>query len=215
MKYNTIIFDLDGTLLNTLDDLWASVNHAMRENGFPERTRDEVRRFVGNGVKMLIKRSVPEGITEEQYWSAYNSFEKYYAIHSRDNTAPYDGILELVSTLKKNGCSVAIVSNKIDFAVKDLRDKFFKEIDVAIGDRDDTKNKPEPDMVFKAVKELGVDIKDCVYVGDTDVDLETAHNSGMDCISVSWGFRSREELEGYKAKMIADKACDILKFLGL
>lgn len=214
MKYETIIFDLDGTLLNTLDDLAASVNYAMRENGFPERSVDEVRRFIGNGVRVLIRRAVPDGISEEDYMAAYRSFEGHYAKHNRDRTAPYSGVTMLLRELKKRGYKIAIVSNKIDFAVKDLQKEFFDGIiDVAVGDTPDTQNKPAPDMVFRAVQEMDADIRHCVYVGDTDVDLETAKNSGMDCISVSWGFRSREELEGYGAKMIADTAEDILKFV--
>ncbi|MGM9935829.1 MAG: HAD family hydrolase [Candidatus Ornithomonoglobus sp.] len=214
MKYSTIIFDLDGTLLNTLDDLAASVNYAMRECGFPERTVDEVRRFVGNGVRVLIRRAAPEGITDEQYWDAYNHFEKHYAAHNRDKTAPYNGITELLNELKGRGYSLSIVSNKIDFAVKALREEFFDGvIDVAVGDCEDTANKPAPDMVHKAMRQLGAELSDCVYVGDTDVDIETAQNSGMPCICVSWGFRSRDELVGYGAEMIADKPCDILNFV--
>lgn len=214
MKYKTVIFDLDGTLLNTLEDLAASVNYAMDKAGFPRRTIEEVRRFVGNGVRVLIRRSVPAGTSEERYNEAYDYFVKYYAENSMNKTKPYDGIPELLKELNNMGIKTAVVSNKIDFAVKQLCRDFFGEfIHVAIGDCDDTENKPAPDMVYKAVRELGCDIKDCVYVGDTDVDLETAANSGMDCISVSWGFRSREDLEGYGAAMIADKAWDIIKYL--
>ena len=214
MKYGTIIFDLDGTLLNTLDDLADSVNYAMRSCGFPERTIDEVRRFIGNGVHTLIKRAAPDGISEAQYWAAYDAFEDYYREHNRDKTAAYPGICELLSELKNRSYKLAIVSNKIDFAVKALREEFFADtIDVAIGDSEDIENKPAPDMVYIAMKELGSGLRDCVYVGDTDVDLETASNSDMPCISVSWGFRSRAELEGYGAPMIADSPMDILKFV--
>ena len=213
MKYNTAIFDLDGTLLNTLDDLTASVNYAMRGMNFPEHTLDEVRRFVGNGVRVLIRRSVPVGTSETEYESAYKLFEGHYAENCRNKTAPYDGILQMLGELKKKGCQLAIVSNKIDFAVKKLSAEFFGSvIDIAVGDCPDTNNKPAPDMVYKAMNAMGGDIKP-VYIGDTDVDLETAKNAGMDCISVSWGFRSREELEGYRAAMIADKPSDIIKFI--
>lgn len=214
MKYGTIIFDLDGTLLNTLDDLAESVNYAMRFCGFPERTRDEVRRFIGNGVHTLIKRAAPDGISEEQYWAAYDAFEDYYREHNRDKTAAYPGIQELLRELKAKGYKLAIVSNKIDFAVKALREEFFADtIDVAVGDSEDIENKPAPDMVYIAMKELNAELCDCVYVGDTDVDLATAENSKMPCISVSWGFRSRAELEGYGALMIADTPGDILSFV--
>lgn len=214
MKYKTLIFDLDGTLLNTLDDLAASVNYAMRQCGFPERTIDEVRRFIGNGVEVLIRRAVPEGTMDQEYKNALAIFKDHYKKNSRNKTAPYDGICELLKTLKRDGYNLAIVSNKVDFAVKDLRDEFFYGlIDVAIGDSDATRTKPEPDMVYKAIDELGIDKNTCVYIGDTDVDIETAKNSGMDCISVSWGFRTRQELLGYGAKMIADTAGDILRFV--
>ncbi len=214
MKYKTLIFDLDGTLLNTLDDLASSVNYAMRECGFGERAIDEVRRFIGNGVEVLIRRAVPMGTTEEEYKKALAVFKAHYKQNSRNKTAPYDGIIELLRKLKADGYNLAIVSNKVDFAVKDLRDEFFNGlIDVAIGDSDATRTKPEPDMVYKAIEEMGADKNECVYIGDTDVDIETAKNSGMDCISVSWGFRTRYELLDYDAEMIADKASDILKFL--
>lgn len=214
MKYKTLIFDLDGTLLNTLLDLASSVNYAMRECGFNERTTDEIRRFIGNGVAVLIQRSVPDGTSEEEYKKALDIFKTHYKENSRNNTAPYDGICDLLRKLKEDGYNLAIVSNKVDFAVKDLRDEFFNGlIDVAIGDSDATRTKPEPDMVYKAIEELGVDKESCIYIGDTDVDIETARNSGMDCISVSWGFRLRSELEEYGATMIADCAEDILKFV--
>ena len=214
MKYKTLIFDLDGTLLNTLIDLASSVNYAMRECGFNERTTDEIRRFIGNGVAVLIQRSVPDGISEEEYKKALDIFKTHYKENSRKNTAPYDGICDLLRKLKEAGYNLAIVSNKVDFAVKDLRDEFFNGlIDVAIGDSDATRTKPEPDMVYKAIEELGVDKESCIYIGDTDVDIETARNSGMDCISVSWGFRLRSELEECGATMIADCAEDILKFV--
>ncbi|HIU57818.1 MAG TPA: HAD-IIIA family hydrolase [Candidatus Ornithomonoglobus merdipullorum] len=214
MRYTTVIFDLDGTLLNTLDDLTASVNHAMDMMGMPRHTLDEVRRFVGNGVRVLIRRSVPAGTSDEDYESAYNYFEEHYAVHCKDKTGPYEGVPKMLSELCKMGYKTAIVSNKIDFAVKELRDDFFADtVPVAVGDDLKMKNKPAPDMVFKALRELGSDKSECVYVGDTDVDLETAKNAGMDCVSVSWGFRSRAELEGYGARMIADVPADILKFI--
>lgn len=214
MKYTTVIFDLDGTLLNTLDDLASSVNFALRENGMQERTIDEVRRFIGNGIRMLMKRSVPEGTDEATYERAFNAFQKHYKQNSRKLTAPYEGVIEMLYDLKNKGYKLAIVSNKIDFAVKDLREEFFSDIiEVAIGDSKDTRNKPEPDMVYKALELLGEKRENAIYVGDTDVDMETAKNSGMDCISVSWGFRTRDELEGYNASMIADTPEDIKKFI--
>ena len=214
MKYKTLIFDLDGTLLNTLEDLTDSVNYALRKCNFPERSIDEIRRFIGNGVRILMERAVPDGITKDEYETAYKYFEGHYAKNSRNKTGPYDGVIELMHEAKKRGYKMAIVSNKIDFAVQDLRKEFFSDVvDVAVGDSADTENKPAPDMVYKAIRELGADKDTCVYIGDTDVDLATAENSGMDCISVSWGFRLRSELEGYGAKMIADTPMEILDFI--
>lgn len=214
MRYPVIIFDLDGTLLNTLDDLTASVNHAMSVCGFPEHTAARVSRFVGNGVHVLIRRAVPEGTKEEEYARAYKAFEDHYREHDRDRTAPYDGIPALLRRLRSEGHRLAIVSNKIDFAVNALREEFFEGlIDIAVGDSEKTRTKPEPDMVYKAMRELGAKPGECIYVGDTDVDLATAKNSGMPCIAVSWGFRQRAELEDYGADMIADKPDDILRFI--
>ena len=214
MKYETLIFDLDGTLLNTLDDLWASVNYALGECGYPLRTIDEVRRFVGNGIRKLMERAVPEGVTGYDLENALGIFKEHYAKNSRNMTRPYDGVLDLLHEAKKRGYKLAIVSNKIDFAVKDLRDEFFADVvEVAIGECEGMNNKPAPDMVYKAIDELGSDRDKCIYIGDTDVDMMTATNSKMECISVSWGFRVREELEGYGAKMIADTPMDVLKFI--
>lgn len=214
MKYSTIIFDLDGTLLNTLDDLTASVNYAMKEMGFEQHSSEKIRTFIGNGVKILIRRSVPDGITDEEYNKAYDLFEKHYAVHCRDLTAPYEGIIDVIKKLRSMGYNVAVVSNKIDFAVKKLCDDFFCGIiDTALGDSPDTNNKPAPDMVYKAVKIMGAELGRCVYVGDTDVDLETARNAGIDCISVSWGFRSHDQLKEYGAEMIADTPDELIKYL--
>ncbi len=214
MKYETLIFDLDGTLLNTLDDLWSSVNYALGECGYPLRTIDEVRRFVGNGIRLLMERAVPYGVTGEDFDKVFGLFKSHYAENSRNKTAPYNGVTELLAEAKKRGYKLAIVSNKIDFAVKDLREEFFKDsVEVAIGESEGMRTKPDPDMVYKAISELGADNDRCIYIGDTDVDMQTAVNSGMECISVSWGFRTRDELVGYGARMIADSPMDILNFI--
>ncbi len=214
MKYDTLIFDMDGTLLNTLDDLVSSVNYALRECGFCERTIDEVRKFVGNGIKLLMERAVPDGITNEEFEKVFSAFKEHYAKNSRNMTRPYDGIAELLCEAKKRGYKMAIVSNKIDFAVKDLRDEFFGEyVEVAFGECEGIEKKPAPDMVYKAIAELGADKEKCVYIGDSDVDMMTAKNSGLDCISVSWGFRLRDELVGYGATMIADTPMQVLDFV--
>lgn len=214
MRYDTVIFDLDGTLLNSLDDLAASVNYALKECNYPLRTTEEVRTFIGNGVSVLMRRAIPKEATDAEHSKALEIFKNYYANNSTNRTRPYDGVLELLGELKSKGCSLAIVSNKIDFAVKDLCKEFFdRYIDVAVGDSDDTENKPAPDMVYKALDMLGKSRDRAVYIGDTDVDLQTAQNSGMDCISVSWGYRSHNELEGYGAQMIADTPCDVLEYI--
>ena len=195
MKYKTLIFDLDGTLLNTLDDLWTSVNYALKECGYPLRTIDEVRRFVGNGIRPLMERAVPAVVKGDDFERAFRIFEEHYSKNNRNLTRPYDGVVALLCEAKKRGYKLAIVSNKIDYAVKDLRDEFFSDaVEVAIGEKEGIKNKPNPDMVYKAIDELCADSESCVYIGDTDVDMQTAKNSGMECISVSWGFRTRDEL---------------------
>lgn len=216
MKYSTIIFDLDGTLLNTLDDLAASVNFAMRKCGYPERTTDEVRRFVGNGIALLIRRAVPANTSEEKFDEALGVFKAHYAKNNRNKTAPYEGITELLAVLKKQGCKTAIVSNKVDFAVKDLKSEFFEGlIDTAVGESEDTRTKPAPDMVYKVLDMLGETAENAVYIGDTDVDIKTAENSGMDCIRVTWGFRKSEELECEDAAMLAYSPEDVLKFISI
>lgn len=214
MKYDTIIFDLDGTLLNTLDDLAASVNYALKESGMPERSLSEVRRFVGNGVRVLMERAVPHGTGPDKTEAALEIFKSHYAKNSRNLTAPYKGVADMLYRLKKAGYKMAIVSNKIDFAVKDLRDEFFDGIiDIAVGNSEDLKTKPAPDMVYKAVRELNSDIERSVYIGDSDVDLKTAENAGMDCISVGWGFRDREELIQSGARIIADTPEELERYI--
>lgn len=214
MKKTTVIFDLDGTLLDTLQDLADAVNYALRKEGMPERTIDEVRRFVGNGVRLLMIRAVPGGESNPLFEETFAQFKEYYGEHCNDNTKPYDGMIELLETLKSKGYSVAIVSNKIDFAVKELSALYFKGIvPVAIGEKEGVRRKPAPDTVREALKELGRIAEESVYVGDSDVDIETAKNAGMPCVSVLWGFRDREFLEEHGAKRYARTAEDVLKLV--
>lgn len=214
MKKTTVIFDLDGTLLDTLQDLADAANYALRKEGMPERTIDEVRRFVGNGVRLLMIRAVPGGESNPLFEETFAQFKEYYGEHCNDNTKPYEGMIELLETLKSKGYSVAIVSNKIDFAVKELSALYFKGIvPVAIGEKEGVRRKPEPDTVREALKELGRTAEEAVYVGDSDVDIETAKNAGMPCISVLWGFRDREFLEEHGAKRYARTAEDVLKLV--
>ena len=196
-QYSTYIFDLDGTLLDTIQDLATSVNYALRQCRMPERTLDEVRRFVGNGVRLLMIRAVPDGEDNPRFQEAFDIFRSHYLEHSLDTTAPYPGIMEMLQRLKANGKRLAVVSNKFDTATKELIRHFFGNlIEVAIGENEvaGVRKKPAPDTVNEALHQLGVGKENAVYVGDSDVDLQTARNSGLPCISVLWGFRDREFL---------------------
>ena len=199
--YRTFIFDLDGTLLNTLCDLATSVNYALRTHGMPERTIDDIRSFVGNGVRLLMERAIPQGTANPCFEEAFGTFRQYYMEHSLDTTSPYPGITEVIHTLKERGCRLAVVSNKFYAATQELVRHFFPDIEVAIGEHEaeGIRKKPSPDPVFEAFRQLGVRAEGAVYVGDSDVDIQTAHNSGLPCISVLWGFRNREFLLAHGA----------------
>lgn len=213
-KYDTVIFDMDGTLLDTLYDLYHAVNHALREMNMPERSLDEVRAFVGNGVRKLMERAVPKDCGEADFEKAFAAFKAYYALHNNDCTKAYDGVVELLRQLKAEGYALAIVSNKLDSAVKTLsRDYFEGIVTVAIGDQEGLAKKPAPDMVEAALRELGKTKEAAVYVGDSDVDLLTARNSGVPCISVLWGFRDREFLLEHGADRFARTPMEIKKYL--
>lgn len=204
MHYQAVIFDLDGTLLNTLDDLADSTNYALADSGFPARTVEEVRQFVGNGVAMLIHRAVPDGTSPEDEAACLDTFRHHYLTNMRSKTVPYPGILELLDRLNAAECAVAVVSNKFDAAVKGLcADYFGDRVPVAIGESEEVRKKPAPDTVYRALEELGVPAERAVYVGDSEVDIETAHNAGMDCISVSWGFRDTAFLLSKGARVVA------------
>lgn len=212
-KINTVIFDLDGTLLDTLEDLKTAVNYALGFCGMPERTLGEIRQFVGNGVKNLMIRAVPDGEGNPDFEKAFDVFKQYYGEHSNDATRAYDGITELLQELKNRDYALAIVSNKIDSAVQDLNSKYFPQVDVAIGDRENLERKPHPDSVNLALKELGKTKKEAVYVGDSDVDLATAKNAGLPCISVLWGFRDRDFLIEHGAGTFVEKPMEIIDIL--
>lgn len=201
-QYHTYIFDLDGTLLDTLDDLASAVNYALRTYGMPEHSRDAIRRFVGNGVRMLMIRAVPDGEQNPKFEEVFETFRKYYMQHSLDTTRPYDGIPEMLAILRQRGCRLAVVSNKFDAATKELCKHFFPNtIEVAVGEHEaeGIRKKPAPDTVIEALSQLGVSSKNAVYVGDSDVDLETACNAALPCISVLWGFRDRDFLLAHGA----------------
>ena len=194
-KYDTVIFDLDGTLLNTLDDLADAVNFVMEENGYPKRTVDEVRRFVGNGIRRLMEQAVPESVTGEVFEKVFEQFKNYYTEHCQIKTCAYEGIMPLLEKLYADGYAMAIVSNKNHGAVCELNELYFKKyIKAAIGQQDGVRKKPAPDTVLQALKELGKEKETAIYVGDSEVDYMTAENTGMDCALVSWGFRTKEEM---------------------
>ena len=214
MRYSVILFDLDGMILNTLDDLAASTNRALAKNGLPTRSTEEVRRFVGNGIRLLIERAVPNGRENPKFQAVYDAFVTHYGAHSRDHTKPYDGILPMLDALAAQGVKLAIVSNKIDFAVKELsRDYFGERMQAAIGDDPGRRRKPAPDSVLEAMRQLGVTRAETVYIGDSDVDVETARNAGVACCAVSWGFRSVQCLRDAGAARIAANPQELLAML--
>lgn len=215
-KFDTVIFDLDGTLLDTLTDLTDSTNAVMARYGLPQYTLDEVRGFVGNGIRRLMQLAIPGGEEHPDFEKIHSEFREYYNAHCMDCTEPYPGILSLLDWLYKEGYKTAIVSNKADSAVKILKDIYFKElIPVAIGESSECRRKPAPDSVFRAIEQLGADAQKTVYVGDSDVDLRTAENAGIPCIAVSWGFRDKEFLtaHGAKKEQIADNVNELKKML--
>ena len=212
--FKTYIFDLDGTLLSTLNDLAASTNYALRWAGMPERTIEEVRMFVGNGVKLLMERATPEGVNNPKFEETYAKFREHYMEHNLDTTRPYDGVPELLHELKRRGKHLAIVSNKFYAATQDLAKHFFPDtIEVAIGERENIRKKPAPDTVLEALRQLNVSKEDAVYIGDSDVDIMTAKNCGLPCISVLWGFRDKDFLIEHGGSLFVDKPIEILSSL--
>lgn len=209
-KYKTYIFDLDGTLLSTLADLAASTNYALRTHHMPERSLDEVRRFVGNGVKKLMERAIPDGLNNPLFEETFATFRQHYMQHNLDTTQPYPGIMQLLEQLKAEDKNIAVVSNKFYAATRELCRHFFGElVPVAIGEREDIRKKPAPDTVIEALRELGVDKEGAVYIGDSDVDIMTAKNSGMPCVSVLWGFRDKEFLLEHGATTLISQPEDM------
>lgn len=209
-----LIFDLDGTILNTLDDLAASTNYALEQNSMPKRSLDEVRAFVGNGIRKLIERAVPSGSSEAEKKAVLESFTAHYKAHSADKTRPYDGIVELLEQLKIQGYLMAVVSNKADFAVQSLCETYFPgTFTFVVGERDGIRRKPAPDSIYEVLEQLNIPKEEAVYIGDSDVDAETAKNAGIDLIAVTWGFRDREVLEATGAKVFAQTPKEILDVL--
>jgi phosphoglycolate phosphatase len=212
--FHTIIFDMDGTILNTLEDLADSVNYALVQCGFPKRTLEEVRRFVGNGVRVLIDRAVPSGTNEKEKETCLNIYRDYYNQNMQNKTRPYDGILELLGQLKIEGYKLAVVSNKYDSAVKSLCKEYYSDfIQVAIGESELVDKKPSPEGVFAALRELNSSSENALYIGDSEVDVQTAHNAGLKCVGVTWGFRTRELLLAEGADIIVDTPRELLDYL--
>ena len=229
--FSTYIFDLDGTLLDTLSDLAAAVNYALRSHEMPEHSLDDVRRFVGNGVRKLMERAVPDGAENPDFDASFATFRQYYMAHSLDTTRPYEGIPETLAALKARGCHLAVVSNKMMAATQELCQHFFPDtIEVAIGENEAAgiRKKPAPDTVFAALNALNAlssprstlgyprsnlghpRQSSAVYVGDSDVDIETARHAGIPCISVLWGFRDRDFLIKHGAKTFISAPSELL-----
>lgn len=210
-EYNTYVFDLDGTLLDTLQDLAASTNYALKWAGLPEHSVDDVRRFVGNGVKKLMERAVPGGIDNPKFEETYEKFREHYLVHGLDTTRPYPGIETMLNKLKNRGKKLAIVSNKFYAATQELSRHFFSDmIEVAIGERENIRKKPASDTVMEALRQLSTDKDGAVYIGDSDVDIMTAKNSGLPCISVLWGFRDREFLLEHGAEVLISSPNELI-----
>lgn len=211
MKYNTVIFDLDGTLLNTLEDLGDSVNFALKSFGYPTRTYEEIRIFVGNGVKDLVTKAVPDGTDEETTLKCLQTFKDHYKTNMQNKTAPYDGIIDLLEELNSKDVKLAIVSNKYDFGVKNLNKYYFKDlIPVAIGEREGVRRKPAPDTVLTAMKELNAQKESTLYVGDSGSDMITAQNAGVKGVGVTWGFRDAKSLKESGADFLVDSPAQLL-----
>lgn len=213
MKH-AVIFDLDGTLLNTLGDLRAATNHALEVRGLPPHSMEEIRQFIGNGIRLLIRRAMPEGTPEAEIDAALDDFKAYYAAHIHDRTVPYDGIPQLLTALRKRGIKVAVLSNKIDSASQQLIDYFFPEkTDVVFGEHVGVPRKPDPTSCRMVMQQLGVQPEQVLYVGDSGTDMQTAKNAGLYAVGVTWGFRSKEVLLKYGVDVLVHRPEQILQIL--
>ena len=214
MRYQLAIFDLDGTILDTLEDLADAINYALKENGYPERTVDEVRSFVGNGIRKLVERAVPGGTSTGEMDRVQEVFNRYYKVHCADKTGPYEGILALLCALRAAGCRTAVVSNKPDYGVQELCGQYFAGMfDFAVGERTGIARKPAPDSVNEVLRVLQVESADAVYIGDSEVDVETAEHARMDHIIVTWGFREKGFLVERGAKRLVDSPEEIRRII--
>ncbi len=214
MKYSLAIFDFDGTVLNTLDDIADAVNTALEMNEMPKRSLAEVRAFVGDGARLLVDRAVPEGTPVEVTDKVFADYRANYGPKGYPKTKPYDGVVEMLLKLKEAGICVAVLSNKPDHAVQEMCGRYFEGIfDYKAGERPGIPRKPEPDGVYKLLEEMHTPIERAVYIGDTDIDVSVAKNAGMDCVAVDWGFRNREVLVCAGASLIASTPDELYKYL--
>lgn len=214
MKYQLAIFDLDGTILNTLEDLYFAMNYALREKHLPERSLLEIKQFVGNGILQLIKRAVPVGTSDEEIMQIYKIFRAYYSKHCKDNTAPYQNIIKVIQKLRNAGIKTAVISNKIDSAVKLLCQEYFPNLfDIVTGEIQGRPRKPAPDAVYAVLQTLNDTPEQAIYIGDSEVDLQTAKNAGLPCISVAWGFRDEAFLKANGAETIISEPSALLDLL--
>ena len=214
MRYKLAIFDLDGTVLNTLDDIANSLNHTLRECGFPTRSLTDIRSYTGNGLKRLVKLALPRDVSSDTFESVFERFNGYYGKHCADLSRPYDGVTDMLNTIRAKGMKTAVISNKLDYAVQILYHRHFEGLfDLAVGEREGVRKKPAPDSVNEALLRLDTAASDAIYVGDSEVDLSTAKNAGLKFVAVDWGFRDRDFLIGLGADPIVsspDELTDIL-----
>jgi len=214
MRYKLIIFDMDGTILDTLEDLTDSLNFALKKSGMPKRSLSEVREFVGNGIRKLIERAVPANTPTDIVNRVLADFSEHYRQNCANKTSPYDGIPEVLSALRKRGAQTAVVSNKVDFAVQQLSVQYFDGLfDMAVGEREGVRKKPAPDAIYAVLGHFGLEKNDALYIGDSEVDIQTAANAGMDCICVGWGFREEDFLLRNGAAVVLNKPDDILGYI--
>ena len=213
MKKKLYIFDLDGTILDTLEDLATSVNYALKVFDFPPLSNNEIADRTGNGVQRLVESSVPSTADRKTTLAVLDVFKQHYFYHCADHTRPYDGIKDVICEIRRQGAKCAVVSNKMDSAVQELAKDYFDGLfDFVAGQKDGVRKKPYPDTVLLALETLGVDKKDALYIGDSEVDIATAKNADMQCLSVDWGFRDRQVLVKSGATQIISNPADILKF---
>ena len=214
MKYKLVMFDLDGTVLDTINDLTNSMNYILSLHSMPLHTADEIKQYLGNGIRKLVESSVSKNTNEKEINQIYNEFLSYYKLHSLDETKPFDGIIDLLYNLKKSGCILAMISNKADVVVQQLSQKFFNNLfDYVSGEKANIKKKPYPDIIFEVMKKFNIDNENSIYIGDTEVDSLTAINANIDSIIVTWGFRKKEFLETLKKTYLVDDVNDIYKII--